>query len=405
MPIVTFATQEFAIANYMGTRYGNVHTNWVNQDFESFFNPIVGRALTQKPTFGKLPLYDDTYSSNSEFDVYTFFLAASDENITVISNTVGALSAFFASHEPKSPKLGNVLASLSGSLLFSHSIEPPTLPTWTGIKLFAQTGTDRSDKEFAADHKFMVDKKTFKGSLKWPTDTTDLTLDRYALEKKDHDKSKIPNPRVTFDPSTHVTPYVLYFQPYDVNASSLSLTILAGLKIELAEIDGFTVPVEHPESSLDDNNSQYLQSAVRLSQIKAINASSAYTNENLRVLARRRLDRTNQAIAAAFRSMARNVFPVLANKNISESTTTMVGMKKEDNHDQASTSFTFTAGENGLPDIHSDFKIYAWSSYRVVHKYKKPDAGDVSMVLSFRPIYGQNVTLSRSKNPALIVPH
>jgi hypothetical protein len=40
--------------------------------------------------------------------------------------------------------------------------------------------------------------------------------------------------------------------------SSLGLTIAAGLKIELAEIAAFSVPTEHPESSLQDNNSQYL---------------------------------------------------------------------------------------------------------------------------------------------------
>jgi hypothetical protein len=408
LPVLTFNNQDFDICHYFGTRYGFNHDNWLNHDFESFFNPIVGRALTQKPTFGKLNITPQNYPDMSHFDIYGHFLVADDDNITIMSNFIGAISTFYKSHEPKSPKLGNILASLSGSLLFSHSIEPPTLPTWTGSIRKDNKGSELTNKQFAAQHGFLVDPPSHKGTLPWPTDTKELVPDLYRLSHKKFEPTDRAVKYDLFDPTLHVAPYILYFQPYDVNASALSLTIVAGIKIELAEIDGFTVPTEHPESSLDDNNSQYLQSAVRLTHIKSILSNADPTTHPVRVISRRSLDRTTQAIGFAIRSMAKNVLPSLrtsivkaTNLNVSSKS----GFTPEDNHDDLSHAFTFTAGTNGTPSLGNGTKLYAWSSYRVIHKDKRPTEEDISMILSFRPTYGTNVTLSRSKNPSLLIPH
>jgi hypothetical protein len=409
--VTTYSNQAFRIGNYLGTHYGSEHPNWVNNDFESFFNPLVGRSLTQKPTFGKLNLIPQEAASFAEFDIYEHFLIADDDNIDVMSNFVGSISAFVASHDPKSPKLGNILASLSGALIFSHSIEPVTLPTWTGHKLSdsKKLGKQVSDKKFAEEHKFLAKPKTYTGSIKFPgaDALNEIFTGLYRLVNSTYDPTATHTPHTLFDPRTHVSPYVLYFQPYDVNSSSIALTIIAGIKIELAEIDGFTVPTEHPESSLDDNNSQYQQAAVRLSNIDTILDSDTYTTSAVRILDRRHVDRDNQATGFAIRDMSRNVLPFFANGNVNNTSIQAnysAGFETEQNHNNASTAFTYTAGANGTLSVPAKFKIYGWSSYRIVHKLRA-ELTDVSMVLSFRPVYGTNVTLSRSKNPSLVIPH
>jgi hypothetical protein len=409
LEIVDFSDQIFTVANYFGTRYEDEHSNWVNQDFEAFFNPLVGRALIQKPTFAKMDIATFTATSNATFDPYTFFLCADDASIFTTTTTIGSLSTFFHSIDSKSPKLGSILSSLSGILALSHSIEPPTLPTWTGIKPAKKlTGSSITDAEFAKNMSYLTRRPRFTGKIAWLHDETDLVSKLYLLKKTVFDNKKKRTHTVTFDPTKHVAPYVLYFQPYDVSPSSLGLTIACGLKIELAEIDGFTIPTEHPESSLDDNNSQYLQSAVRMSKILPILSSADPLRSPTTIIERRSMNRDLQAIGLAIRSMASNILPVFSNENVDPQIGTNYpqGLEPEDNHDQMSKAFTYTAGVNGLPHLPDKF-VHAWSSYRVVHSNpnKAPTPDETSMVLSFRPIYGLNVTLSRSKNPSLLIPH
>jgi hypothetical protein len=406
--ITTFAQQEFYIANYFGTRFGHVHENWLNTDFEGFFNPVVGRTLVQKPTFGKINIVPQSYTDHQSMDMYEHFLVCDDDNIDKISNFMGSLSVFFETQSTAFHSLGTILATVSGSLLFSHSIEPVTLPTWTGIKPSNNDGTEETHKDFAKAHNFLIDHKPSTGTLAYPSDVSEVFLVLYRLLKQKFSLKDAPNPRVIFTPSVHVSPYILYFQPYDVNASSLALTIIAGLKIETAEFDGFTLPSEHPEDSLDDNNSQYLQSAIRLDTIHTVLAHADPTTNHITLLARRHVDRDSQAIGVAIRDMSRNVIPRFANEAINDTeieNRPNAGFVQEDGHDDPRTAYTYTAAVSGKLNFGQKSKVYLWSSYRVIHKARKPELKDISMVASFRPVYGTNVTLSRSKNPALIIPH
>jgi hypothetical protein len=408
LTLVTYEEQPFMIANYIGTRAGFIHPNWVNLDFEGFFNPLVGRTLIQKPTFSKLPLYPPTYEDFTRFDPYEYLLCADEMNINTMMPFIGSLSTFVKSHYPGSHKLGTILGTLSGPLLFNHSIEPPTLPTWTGITATENAGDSLNDAAYADKHKFLVAPQPHKGKIEFPIDLKDLILPLYRLIKSKFNPTDSNVKWTIFKNSVHINPYVLYFQPYDVSPSSLAFTIICGIKIELAEIDGFTIPTAHPESSLDDNNSQYLQSAVRISQIHTILDKANPTTAPLCVISRRFLDRTSQAIAFAFRDMSKNVLPSYPNENVADASIAITehpGFTYENHHDSPHHAYTYTAGTQGTLPLGDTKKIYAWSSYRIVHSYGKPKLDNISMILSFNTIHGSNITLSRSKNPSLLIPH
>lgn len=401
-------TRDYKISNYLGTWYNNQHhVNFVNQDVLSFFNPLVGRALTQRPTFARIPLQPESLPANHTGNVYTALLLASDENIGLATTMYSALSTFFESDAPSSPQLGSVLATLSGSLVLSCSIEPPTLPTWTGASFTSDDSpTQIDDRTFARDHHLLESEQPQTGSFSWLDSETGLIASLYALIKKKHTKKETPYAHLTFDARTSVLPSVLYFQPYDVSPSSLGLTIAAGIKIELGEIDGFMVPTEHPESSLDDNNSQYLQSAIRASHLQPLAATPTPADAANYVLQRRDLDRTSQGLMFAAISMAKAVFPKLDNDAIDASTSdpAAAGATVEPHHYRLTDALNVKAGTNGKLTM-ANKKYWAWSSYRVVHKKKNPAPADISFLLSLRPIYGTNVTLSRSKHPSLLIPH
>lgn len=404
--LVEYENKDYKIANYFGTWIGYTHDNWLNQDFQAFFNPIVGRALTQKPTFARTPFTFPTYNKD-DFNPYEYLLAGNDENILLTTMLTNALSAFFSTQGKANAKLGNILSSISGILLFNHSIEPPTLPTWSGKPYVQDTSPDPyTDLDYVKDHKFMAPAERFTDTIPKPENPQNIVTNRYLIEDKRFDPSKDPISYVSFDLRSNIIPYVLYFQPYDVSPSSLGYTIACGLKIEHGELTGITIPIEHPEDSLDDNNSQYLQSAIRLNQIRKIFADT--DPRPTRIMQRSVLDRTTQAIAISFRTLAQNVLPFFARINVSKLVQTgdrsIPGMTAETNHSNPNTATTIACGSDGnigLPD-HS---VYLWSSYRVVHKHKKPSEKDISMLASLRPLYGLNVTLSRSKNPILMIPH
>nr|QBP78744.1 CP [Fusarium poae virus 1] len=409
IPLIHHDEEPYTVSNYLGTWYASGHhPNFVNQDYMSFFNPLVGRFLTQRPTFARLPLFPETLAANGSGNIYTSFLLASDDNITLANTLYTAMSTFIESDEPNSPQLGSVLSTLSGSLLLTHSIEPITLPTWTKATFVSDNDpTIVSDAKFVSDHNLYSESPVYNKTTTFPNDAKTITSLYYLVTKKKHAKSDSPVSYVTFKGKESVTPYVLYFQPYDVSPSSLGLTIAAGLKIELAEISGFTVPVEHPESSLQDNNSQYLQSAIRANLIAPVNARPTSAENRTLTIARTGIDSTLQGITASFISTCKAVLPFFDNEgnNLGDDTDlSKYGLSPEIHHASPFAGFNVKAGTNGHL-LQTEKSLHLWSSYRVVHVKKEPTAKDISFIASFRPIYGTNVTLSRSKHPTPIIPH
>lgn len=400
----------FHMGNLFGTHYNDgtnnvIHENWFNQIFESIYNPVVGRFLTARPTFAKINLAHANFQANT-WNSYVYALSAQDENIQIMQDFVNAGSRFINSEDPRTLLLGQLLAKISGITILSHSIEPVTLPTWSHLKVNINTktgtapATEQDFKTFATKHKFLAAPADKFSKLKYPADDKTIETGLYLVKNKNYEKKKEPLNFETFDVKTHTLPYVFYFQPYDVSPSSLAFTVAIGIKIELAEIDGFTVPTPTSKDDLGTNNSQYLQAAVPMNHIRRINTTPGTIRIRERVLP----DPGLQKIAIAFRDMARNVLPFFAQDHISDQNVDLNPFDPEENATSALLNATFVAGSSPGPLKMDDHFVYGWSSYRVVHKYKSPTPADMSMILSFRPIYGTNVTLSRSKNPAVLIP-
>jgi hypothetical protein len=119
------------------------------------------------------------------------------------------------------------------------------------------------------------------------------------------------------------------------------------------------------------------------------------------------LDRSSQGIMAIFRSIAKNIFPYLDNENVADDDTavpTDIGLTTETTHYSFNRGFNVKAGSSARPTkVKHD--IYLWSSYRYVFKHKNASPDDIAMFATMRTFYGTNVTLSRSKNPSLLIPH
>jgi len=406
--LITIGTSPLRAGNLFGTHYNNqvndfTHSNWLNLILESVFNPIVGRALTQKPTFSRIPIHSYSVPSNDDVNPYIYVLSATDDNLDVMSDFIRSASRFTKAESPNAIVLGQLLQTITGITILTHSIEPPTLPTWTNLEVTASTipTHDATHANFASHTKFLVDPTPLTGTIPYPADLGNTPVTLLLMTDVDADPTTSPVSFLKFDGKIHVSPQVLYFQPYDVSPSALAHTITLGIKIESSEIDGITVPTEHPTQSLSDNNSMLLQSAIRLDKVHATNMTTPPTV----IRTRENLDSQNQPLGLAISNMSINVLPSFVKTQVSTAfPTTLPGFTKVVQHTNPLYAYNYAASKALKPATVPDNSIHLWSSYRYVSKLKKPTSSQKFMLSSFRPIYGTNVTLSRSRNPNLIIP-
>lgn len=58
-----------------------MHSNWLNSRFEKIYNPVIGRALLQRPTLAKAQFVPSEYDLESAVDPYELLLGYSLENV------------------------------------------------------------------------------------------------------------------------------------------------------------------------------------------------------------------------------------------------------------------------------------------------------------------------------------
>lgn len=243
-----------------------MHDNWLNQAIEEIFNPIVGRSLTNRPTLKRLNITPTQFAQTNQINPYSKIFAYNDVNLQTLLNLVSNLSDFTKKSNRGSRTLLQLSGEASGITILSHSVEPPTLPTSHNKEASADVPIARTDQQYATDIHFLTNKIVGNQALAVPA--PEACLEVLALVRTvNYTAANEPFPAETFDPSKHVFPPVLYFQPYDRSARTLNYTVTLGIKIECAELDGVTIPTPNHWDSLIDNNSRFRSGSIPVSQI------------------------------------------------------------------------------------------------------------------------------------------
>lgn len=231
--------------------------------------PTIGFILQTDPTLvdnATSPvIINDPYLVNP----YTYCLYGTTSNLEGFTSMIESISSYYAVTEPSLPTLRSVLGKISGIQILTHSIESITLPTWHVLKRPSGTETKPktvSDKAFDTTTNFMIGPDSYKGILPYPDDKT-ITPQLYQVEKK----SFSPNTRAVkytlFSPKDHCYPDSYWFQPYSRGTSNISHSIVLGLKIEPDEFDITIVPIPNPNSTLVNENSQYLTGCIPINSV------------------------------------------------------------------------------------------------------------------------------------------
>lgn len=192
------------------------HSNWLNSTFEKLFNPVIGRALIQRPTLVKARLVPPVYPDMNTINAYDFLLCYSESNIEKLFEIITDVSSFFKAEKNCTKVLSQVLENATGINIMYHSLWSTTLPTWHKLPpptVTSQNATeDINDVEYARLIKYMTPGPIYKSKLEPPTNNINANL--YLVSAEPYSNLDPPFRYELFDRQRHVYPDVLWFQPY-----------------------------------------------------------------------------------------------------------------------------------------------------------------------------------------------
>lgn len=402
--ICTVDQTDFTVSNFLGGWYRHEnhdyhHDNWLNQAIEEIFNPIVGRSLTNRPTLKRLTLTPTIHAQNNQINPYSLIFAYNDTNLQTILNLINNLSDFTQKSNRGKRTLLQLSGEAAGITILSHSVEPPTLPTWHQLSNSAAPTDNRNDTQYAADINFLRPKVIGDGNLTVPTaeqclEVLSLVRTANCTAANETFKTEI------FDAHKHVTPPVLYFQPYDRSSSTLNYTVTLGIKIESAEFDGVAIPIPNQWDSLIDNNSRFRSGSIPCSQVyPSIPDAAIPIRINARVLHNERQDPLGLAIV----DMTRNILPRFGNQHVLAPQAILPGFAPVQPVHRPDDAFTYTATSGNTDYPTGTRNFYLWSSYRYSERLNA-QTPQIHFYFTLRGMYGTAVLLQRSENPARLLP-
>lgn len=127
---VNYTVSEFLGGWYRHENANRIHSNWINMAVEELFNPVVGRALTKRPLLAKIRVTAANSGPVLNCNSYSAMLNITGDSLAPLSAMMDYISKFIESAKLGSKALLHTSGDASGTSCLSHSLEPPTLPTW-----------------------------------------------------------------------------------------------------------------------------------------------------------------------------------------------------------------------------------------------------------------------------------
>lgn len=382
------------------------YENWFQSACISIFNPVVLRSLSQRPTFQRVS-YTPHTTAPMNINPYELNLNSSVDNVPLTVSFLESLSDLVKHDLSASFQLGGIFSTISGINIVTHAYSDVSLPTWHYKSLGSHT-VPKSAKEFASAISFMtlniIDSKT---KVSYPSDDSTITKFLYLVRNQDRNPKSDPDRIVRFSPRDHIYSPWRLFDPFDYLPSKFAFPIVCGLLIESNSLDGFSIPHPNLRSSLREDNSQILQSAVPLYGIRK--ATSHFADPTVR----RTITRDDkQKVSLSFYDMARNRLGIV-DQTVADSAlpSQIPGFNLTNAIYRFNRMFSkLSYRTNDTHPIPSEF-IHAWSSYRHVlpsaprvDDDTSIDLNKVYMLLDFRTVFGTDVTLAQTEHGAKLIP-
>lgn len=247
----------------------------------------------------------------------------------------------------------------------------------------------------------MIGPDSYKGVLPFPDDKT-ITPLLSQVEKKKFSPDSRAVKYTLFSSKDHCLPDSYWFQLYSRGTSSISHSIVLGLKIERDEFDSTIVPIPNPNSTLVNENSQYLTGCLPISTILP-----HFFPRNHHPI--RNCERQNHEskfpIGFIQRDCSQNILATFCNVNVNDQLNGNFSYTRETNHDHLATGTNYCSWRSNESCPYEDRSLHLWSSYRTNIGERATQYRNIQMYYTLSGLYGTNTVLSQTRNPVKLLPH
>lgn len=396
-------TQNIKVANIIGGAYNqNIVDNFLTRKIRKLLSITTSDQRQRKAVFQvfRFPSYPQQADLNLT-DAYSLILSADIHMIPAIDIFQKTMTTQFSQIFKNCKPLGAMFETVSGTNIMNHyydDLQPPTFHTFNVSLKDRSTIKTQTYAQFLQALRYRC---TYYCSekpdtvVKFKTPNT-ITTDSIALVVTAETQPVDPDIKESpFGQITRRSPIFLY-SPWSTGPSSMYYALTTGLHIETSEIDSFHVPYPRTDTSLHDENSTFLSSAIPVNATCSTQLYNGLTNLFTRYrsydsdfehrTSHSLLDMTQHRLpmypTTVFTSETDNVFPGF---------TTVQGIT----HPNLATNKIAYTGNRQWSDKHCDevFPIepYIWSSYRWINPelaQSAPTPQSCFYITDFRTLYG-----------------
>lgn len=405
---VIYQTNEYRVGNIIGGIYQTLsgsttetfqYKTWLLRSLSRLADSATHRTHLKRNAVTEIQ-FDPPSFTEDDFNPYIYLLMLSPSSRTTTTSFLTALSSSCQKYLNATRSLSSVLATRSGSIT-RHMIFDLTAPTAN-----PNTLKDLDESSVLKPGNFMnfckaVDfcptqfsNPSKKLTLPYPPGV-EAHPSLYLVAEKE---SESPLKPILPSYEDHVEGQILLFDPYDDEPSAHFSTLISGKLIENGNVDGITIFLPSPSSSISAVNSRNLQGAIPLCRIQATFAGYIFQQYPRSHAPSNRMFTMSILYDAAniwlpyFNRVMYSALPILpftANRNadgLIPSTNLVVTSRKT----VAATAFA--------PDVS------LWSSYRYQPTNERPTPQNVYMYATLEPFFGSKSSYLQSYQLQVLLP-
>nr|UHK03038.1 MAG: coat protein [Guiyang partitivirus 1] len=407
--IITYNTQDYTVSHIIGGSYAhnNIHHeyhNWFCNTVLSLFTPITARNQIQRPTFARINTTPMNCNAQS-INYYDYVLNFDADSVFTIQQVLTEIAAVIKSENLGSQNLLTIVDGVSNSSILTHTIEPLQMPTWHYYSRFppsttvdVPTPTTVTHAQAMTNGHLLNSLAAGAGTISAPTGLTHIPagLNLFGPAQLGTDPKDLILPTDLSNPQLNC----MLFQPYNTQIESAKPSLLNGLKIQHANIDGLVEVIPNPVLPVALTNSQHLIGAIPAQCImpEIMRARTTNTTEHYR-----RAERfsSETPLGLILRNASRNELPYFDLNYVNELPKEVPGLTIVDNirnFDLAGTYYLWTPSNNTSSTRR---KYMLWSSYRYSPNLhiREPN---VYMYYDLRGLFGTNINVAQIPLPHML---
>lgn len=306
---------EIKVANIIGGAYDqHLVENYMTRKLRLLLAPVSLQNNRRRRIFKEFPIPPYLMTARlSQINPYYYLLGGHN---TIAPSMMNFTQEFHNKQKQifeGSKILGELIGLESGTQIMNHYYIEAQLPTYHDLDTeVTKTSTTQTLANFATRLKFKCSTRCSEESktpVNKPPATVEYTKALYLVNQNGVQPPD-PNTRMVYESKKHSNERILLYSPWSTGVSSLYYPVTTGILIETNEIDGIHIPFPRNDTSIHDENSFFLESAIPMESTLCRNHLQGDTNISIRYRVEDNIDVTK--VSLSFDDRTKHILPIYA---------------------------------------------------------------------------------------------